>query len=91
MNDKPMPALVTPTGRVVPYQPFTPTEETVLTLLGQGKRPSEVASMLRLRLGTVREHIQRMADKIPGDLPPRAKILAWHRGATLQVLTGRSR
>lgn len=43
---------------------LTPAELRVLALVRQGRRTEEVASMLGVRVSTVRTHIRRVLDKI---------------------------
>jgi hypothetical protein len=45
---------------------------------------------LGVSLRTVRYHLYEAAKRIPGDMPAEAKVVAWARGASLDVLEGRS-
>ena len=60
----------------------------VATLLGVGLSHAEIATELHISISNVRAHMRYAAKKIPGDLPMEAKIVAWIRGATLDVLEG---
>lgn len=73
---------------VEPIEPFTHMQGMCVALLVHDKDFSEIAKHLLISPLTVKDHIEKAAAKIPGDLPPMLKILVWARGATLDVLTG---
>ena len=60
----------------------------VTVLLGIGMSHTEIAEELHIAVSNVRSHMRFAAAKIPGDLPREAKLVAWVRGATLDVLEG---
>lgn len=60
----------------------------VAMLLGVGYSHREIAETLKISVTNVRSHMRFAAAKIPGDLPREAKLVAWVRGATLDVLEG---
>lgn len=68
--------------------PLAPMQFVVATLAGIGRTNEEIADLLGLTIDTIKTHILVAGRKIPGDLPPRLKVVAWARGATLEVLTG---
>lgn len=70
--------------------PVTPMQLCVATLLALGQTQGEVAAALGIGIGTVRDHLDRIARKIPGDLPREQRVVAWVRGATVDVLEGRT-
>lgn len=74
--------------RVIPSAPLSPQQWMVATLLGAGQSHKEVADALAVRIKTVRWHLRGAAKKLPGDLPAEMRVVAWVRGATLDVLTG---
>ena len=74
--------------RVVPKAPLTPMQFTVATLLGIGKSHGEIAELLHITVPNVRAHMRFAAAKLPGDLPRQTKLVAWVRGASLDVLEG---
>lgn len=69
-------------------QPLSCREERIVELVAAGLRVREIARQLARRESTVIRHVTNAAAKIPGDLPPRARIMAWWRGASLFVLAG---
>lgn len=60
----------------------------VTVLLGLGLSHKEIAEQLRIKPSMVRSHMNDAAKKIPGDLPREARLVAWIRGAPLDVLEG---
>lgn len=65
---------------------LTRREMELVTLIAQGRSNAEIACLLRIRRDSIRTYTRNAASKIPGDLPARARILAWYRGAPLSVL-----
>lgn len=76
--------------RATTRAPLTTMQLLVADLLGIGLSPEHVASELRIGIHGVRFHVNRAAAKIPGDLPAQMKVIAWARGATDDVLCGRT-
>ena len=74
--------------RVRCIPPLTKTQFKVAELLSSGLSVEAVAQRLKVGTTTVKFHVREAASRIPGDLPARFKIIAWHRGAQLQVLEG---
>ncbi|MGH3428489.1 MAG: helix-turn-helix transcriptional regulator [Mycobacteriales bacterium] len=74
--------------RVVLDPPLAPMQLVCVTLAALGYSAEETAEFLRISVDTARSHIWSAGEKIPGDLPPRLKGIAWARGATMEVLTG---
>ena len=72
--------------RASTHQPLTRREFQVAELVGRGFRISTVARVLSVKHTTALGIMTRLADKIPGDLPPRGRIMAWWRGAPIEVL-----
>jgi DNA-binding CsgD family transcriptional regulator len=76
--------------RVPTTKRLTDMEMLVAILLGLNKSYADVARELQIEPSTVRTHADRAAAKIPGDLPSQARVVVWVRGATRDVLEGRS-
>ncbi len=74
--------------RVSLPKPLSPMQRVVVTLLGLGHTTEQIAAHLHIAHYTVRYHVAEAAKKIPGDLPRNAKVIAWARGAPLDVLDG---
>jgi DNA-binding NarL/FixJ family response regulator len=53
---------------------LTKREREVVELLHEGYDPAEIAPRLGMALKTVRNHIDNVAKKFPGDLPPIRRI-----------------
>lgn len=70
-------------------EPLTPMQKAVVTLLGLNYTHAQVAKTLEITRPTVRYHLYNAIAKMPGDLPPEQRAVAWVRGATLDVLEGR--
>ena len=62
----------------------------VAMLCGLGLSNEEIAGHLRVSKRVVIWHIRNAAAKIPGDLRAKERVTAWVRGASLDVLEGRS-
>jgi DNA-binding CsgD family transcriptional regulator len=69
--------------------PLSRRQLLVVALLSEGYKLKEIADLIGIKERAVREHIERAAPRIPGDLPSQARLIAWYRGATLGVLTGK--
>lgn len=74
--------------RVRPRIPLSPMQFAVANLLGIGLSHAEIAAELHISISNVRSHMRHAAERVPGDLPREAKLVAWVRGATLDVLEG---
>lgn len=66
--------------------PLTRSQVAVAALLSEGLDADGVAARLGMLRRTVDFHIYAAAKRIPGDLSAAAKIKAWYRGATIEVL-----
>lgn len=76
--------------RVTPTKPLTRMQYAVTLLLGLGYTHAEIAAELHIQRTMVRAHMRAAVKRIPGDLPREMKLVAWVRGATLDVLEGRT-
>lgn len=83
-------ALAGLTLRVPLKRPLTRNQLVVVALIADMYSQKEIAALTGIMERTVRFHIRRAADRIPGDLPPTERVRAWYRGAPLPVLCGRS-
>lgn len=71
-------------------KPVSRMQIVVATLLGLGRAHDEIATQLSININTVRWHLKELAKRIPGDLPAEARVVAWVRGATQDVLEGKT-
>lgn len=76
--------------RAPTLKPLSPMQYVIATLCGIGQSHAEIAETLHITVGTVRDHLNKIKAKLPGDLPREARIMAWARGATTDVLEGRA-
>jgi hypothetical protein len=76
--------------RVTLREKMTDMEFLVAALVGLNMTGPQIATELSIAVGTFRHHAKMAARKIPGDLPAMARLAAWSRGATIDVLEGRS-
>jgi hypothetical protein len=76
--------------RVSPKKPLTPMQWTIATLVGINMPNADIATELHITRGMVRWHLNRIAERLPGDLPAKVRVMAWARGATIDVLEGRT-
>lgn len=77
--------------RVPPIKPLSPMQRVVATLAALGMSHEQMRHELGgITIRAVRYHLYEAAKRIPGDLPAEAKVVAWARGATLDVLEGRT-
>jgi hypothetical protein len=78
------------TPSIPPLRPLSPTERKIATLLAQPDAPPN--KVLALSIGwkpkSVAIAIERLAQKLPGTLPPRIRVTLWARGADSVVLHG---
>jgi DNA-binding CsgD family transcriptional regulator len=74
--------------RVPTVTPLSPMQRMVADLLGIGLTADSVAANLKITRAGVRYHVQSAAKKIPGDLPAQMRVIAWARGASVDVLQG---
>ena len=57
---------------------LSPRQQQVAALVAEGLSNKAIARKLELSYGTVRQYVVRIAKKLPGDGPPRWRIMAWH-------------
>jgi DNA-binding CsgD family transcriptional regulator len=74
--------------RVPTSRPLSPTQFAVAVLVGMEWSYREIARELGLSERVTQAHVHRAAKKIPGDLPFKARVATWIRGASMSVLTG---
>ena len=72
--------------RVACRPPLTATQIAIAKLLSDGMNPAEIAAQLAVDRRTVYFHVTQAAQRIPGDLAAAARMMAWYRGASLEVL-----
>lgn len=74
-------------GRVPPSRPLTPAERVIAdALAGPAVTNREIATTLGISSLTVKNHIERIALKLPGDLPAKMRVTLWARGAPAHLL-----
>lgn len=76
--------------RVPLARALTRNQLVVASLLSELYSQKEIAAAIGMKPRTVRWHINRAADRIPGNLPPTERVRSWYRGATVEVLCGRA-
>lgn len=69
-------------------KPFSPTQARIVELVADGWTRVEIAQHLRISRQTVKKHTELASERIPGTLPPVARITMWARGATKAQLMG---
>lgn len=70
-------------------KPLSSTEAVIVAMLASGQHNyHSIGEHLGISYKTVKFHAERAKAKIPGDLPTQLRLLAWYRGASLDVLTG---
>lgn len=57
---------------------LTDRQLQVAELVAEGRSTKAIARILGLSRHTVRNHIVRVAARLPGDGPPRLKIMRWY-------------
>lgn len=82
-------ALATMRFRVPLARPLTERQLLVAACLGEGYTTRHTAALLACTERTIRFHVRRAAEKIPGDLPPMIRLVVWYRGGDMVVLTGK--
>lgn len=76
--------------RVPTLAQLTEMQFIVAVLLGCNKDYNEIAAELKIERSTVKYHAEEAAKKVVGDLPCAVKLAVWARGASRDVLEGRS-
>lgn len=66
--------------------PLSAGQLMAVALIAAGWSQTEAARMMGIDYATLRTHIDRASVKIPGDLVRNAKLIAWYRGASAEVL-----
>ena len=69
---------------------LTKREAEMVELLLDGMSRAAIARHLGLSIRTVHQTLWTAASKVPGTLDAKARLVAWARGASLEVLTGES-
>ena len=77
-----------PITRVPPLRRLTPMEQIITALLAKGLNYPQAGQVLGIKPSVAKMHCHAVAAKLPGDLPALMRVVAWWRGATLDVLTG---
>lgn len=87
MSRPPFPPL---TPSIPPLRNLTRTELRIVGLLADRGNYSnrDIAHAIGWKPKSVAIAIERIAEKIPGTLPPRVRVLLWARGADATVLHG---
>ncbi|MGH7634417.1 MAG: hypothetical protein ACRENC_11855 [Gemmatimonadaceae bacterium] len=67
-------------------RPLSPAQMTAAKILADGWSYRQAAQLMGVTYGTFVGHVNDAAFRIPGDLPPRLRVIAWWRGATAAVL-----
>ena len=57
---------------------LSPRQHEVAALVAEGKSNKAIARSLGITHGTVRQYLVRIAKRLPGDGPPRWRIMAWY-------------
>lgn len=65
---------------------FTTKQYAIVSRLGKGMTPEDIRQELSMGKAIYRYHLTEAANKIPGDLPPTARIIGWWRGADRKTL-----
>ena len=74
--------------RVQPRKPWSMMQKLVAILVGRGHRYNEIATRLSIAPTTVKYYAEEAARRLPGDLPPKWRLVFWWRGATEEQLEG---
>ncbi len=75
--------------RTPPLKPLSRTMIAVCDLLALGLNTKQIAAHLQLSPWTIEGYIKRASYRLPGNLPRQLRLIAWARGATLDVMTGK--
>jgi hypothetical protein len=65
---------------------FSPKQYAIVSRLGKGEKSALIMRELGMEKAIYRYHLTEAANKIPGDLPPTARIIGWWRGADRKML-----
>lgn len=77
-----------PVARVAPARPLTDRQATVVDMVARGLTYFAIGRLLGCSDEAVRAMVQKVASRIPGDLPPRERCIVWWRGGDITVLMG---
>ena len=73
--------------RVAPLYPLTPTELRIVDHLAvENASLRQLAHQQGCSRSTMKNHIERIAVKLPGSLPAKLRVTCWSRGALLAAL-----
>lgn len=62
------------------FRPLTPQQQRVAVELAKGLDPKEIAELLGISNGTVRNYISTISERLPGDGKPITKVRRWALG-----------
>lgn len=74
------------TPRSPTIRALTDREEHVVELVAQGLTSKEIGSRLGISPRTAEAHVSRAAAKLPGNLPPRVRLICWWQGVAVEVV-----
>lgn len=74
--------------RVPPARPLTARQAQVVEMASRGLTYYAIGRLLGCSDEAVRALVQKVASRLPGDLPPRERCIVWWRGANVAVLMG---
>ena len=77
---------MTPLVRVPALTPLSPAQLTAAMIVGEGWNYGDGARLMGVEYSTFVSHVVAAGAKLPGDLPPRLRVIAWWRGASAEVL-----
>lgn len=74
--------------RVPPARALTARQAHVVDLASRGLTYYAIGRLMGCSDEAVRALVQKVASRLPGDLPPRERCIVWWRGANVSVLMG---
>lgn len=72
--------------RVPTLKPLSRQQLAVAALLSDGWGIQAIGEMMGVSWQTISYHASEAADRIPGDLPRKGRVVIWYRGAPLSIL-----
>ncbi len=72
--------------RVPLKRPLSANQMAVAAVIADGWPTKECARLMGMEYETFASTMEQISLKVPGNLQPRSRIIAWYRGATLEVL-----
>ncbi len=76
--------------RLKPLVAWTLMEKLVVVLVCRGYSYKQIGARVDTKRATIKMHAENAAGKLPGNDPPRQKLIFWSRGATAEQLGDRS-